>query len=215
MRNRSPANSAASSPPVPARTSRMALFSSAASFGSSASRIVCSSSRARCAASARSSSASVAHLGVEGRLGQHGLDARRVRDSLVAVGRGSPPRDPRSRRVRATARRRSRRRGPPARRAEISSWRRRMRSSLSMGSMRSQITEGGQRRGSASVTPRYSGTPRRLGKGGASSARSEVDAVVRRQQVRRRRRVEHRRRRGRAASALTGPIEEGDMDRPR
>ena len=36
MRNRSAANSAASSPPVPARTSRMALRSSAASLGSSA-----------------------------------------------------------------------------------------------------------------------------------------------------------------------------------
>ena len=35
MRNRSPANSAASSPPVPARISRMAFFSSAASLGSS------------------------------------------------------------------------------------------------------------------------------------------------------------------------------------
>ena len=37
MRNRSAANSAASSPPVPARTSRMALRSSASSFGSSSS----------------------------------------------------------------------------------------------------------------------------------------------------------------------------------
>ncbi len=34
MRNRSAANNAASSPPVPARTSRMALFSSAVSLGS-------------------------------------------------------------------------------------------------------------------------------------------------------------------------------------
>ncbi len=39
MRSRSPANSAASSPPVPARTSRMTLFSSAASRGSSRMRI--------------------------------------------------------------------------------------------------------------------------------------------------------------------------------
>ena len=38
MRNRSPAKSAASSPPVPARTSRMALFSSASSLGRSSSR---------------------------------------------------------------------------------------------------------------------------------------------------------------------------------
>ena len=38
MRNRSPAKSAASSPPVPARTSRMALFSSAASLGRSTRR---------------------------------------------------------------------------------------------------------------------------------------------------------------------------------
>ena len=35
MRNRSPAKSAASSPPVPARISRMAFFSSASSLGSS------------------------------------------------------------------------------------------------------------------------------------------------------------------------------------
>ena len=43
MRNRSPANSEASSPPVPARISRMTLRSSIASLGRSARRICCSS----------------------------------------------------------------------------------------------------------------------------------------------------------------------------
>ncbi len=50
MRKRSPANSDASSPPVPARISRMTLRSSIASFGISASLISCSSA---CRASLR------------------------------------------------------------------------------------------------------------------------------------------------------------------
>ena len=47
MRNRSPANRAASSPPVPARISRIALFSSSASLGSSRRRTWRSSSGSR------------------------------------------------------------------------------------------------------------------------------------------------------------------------
>ena len=57
MRNRSAANSAASSPPVPARTSRMALFSSAASLGSSCSFSCCSSASRRGSSASRSARA--------------------------------------------------------------------------------------------------------------------------------------------------------------
>ena len=44
MPNKSPANKAASSPPVPARTSRIALRASSASFGKSSNLSACSSS---------------------------------------------------------------------------------------------------------------------------------------------------------------------------
>ena len=59
MRNRSPANSAASSPPVPARISRMASWSSIASFGISASWICCSSLSLRACSAGFSASASL------------------------------------------------------------------------------------------------------------------------------------------------------------
>src|SRR5579883_875160 len=57
MRKRSAANSAASSPPVPARISRMAFFSSAASLGNNIFFTVCSSAGRRFLSSAASSSA--------------------------------------------------------------------------------------------------------------------------------------------------------------
>src|ERR1700730_3715409 len=58
MRKRSAANSAASSPPVPARTSRIALRSSSASFGNSPSLTCCSSTGRRARRICSSSSAS-------------------------------------------------------------------------------------------------------------------------------------------------------------
>ncbi len=60
MRKRSPANSAASSPPVPARTSRMALLSSAASFGSNCTLSCCSRCSIFASSAPNSSSASAA-----------------------------------------------------------------------------------------------------------------------------------------------------------
>jgi hypothetical protein len=57
IRNRSPANSEASSPPVPARISSITLRSSMASLGNSARRICCASSRLRAASVSRSASA--------------------------------------------------------------------------------------------------------------------------------------------------------------
>ena len=88
-------------------------------------------SRAARRASSRSALGQAAHLGVERRIVEQRLDAGRFprarRDR-----RGSPRRRRRARRVRARARRRSP--NPGRRRAvRISSWRRRMRSSLSCG----------------------------------------------------------------------------------
>ena len=64
MRKRSPANSAASLPPVPARISRMALFSSAASLGRRSWRTVSASIAIRSSSCRASSAAIVAHLGI-------------------------------------------------------------------------------------------------------------------------------------------------------
>ncbi len=57
MRNSSAANSAASSPPVPARTSRIALRSSASSLGRSRTFSLCSNSGNRSLSSCSSASA--------------------------------------------------------------------------------------------------------------------------------------------------------------
>ena len=85
MRNKSPAKRAASSPPVPARISRMALLASAASFGSNASRIVVSRSGQGLRGLRLLGFGQGPHLIVERRLDQHGFDPLDL-GLLVAIG---------------------------------------------------------------------------------------------------------------------------------
>ena len=73
MRNRSPAKSAASSPPVPARISRMAFFSSAESLGSSRIWISWPSSSMRSSTPGRVGFGQIAHFAVGRPVGKHRL----------------------------------------------------------------------------------------------------------------------------------------------
>ena len=75
IRNRSPANSAASSPPVPARISSITLRSSMASLGSSATRICCASSQAARGQRLALGFRHAAHLGIGRGIGDQRVDA--------------------------------------------------------------------------------------------------------------------------------------------
>ena len=111
MRNRSPANKAASSPPVPARISRMTLRSSIASLGSSVTPQFLFERRAPRFELALFGFGDGAHFGVGRRIGDQALRSLRAR--AARRDRNLPPRPPaRSRRIRVTASHRSR----PARR---------------------------------------------------------------------------------------------------
>ena len=177
MRNRSPAKSAASSPPVPARTSRMALFSSASSFGRSRSRRSCAALSTRLAAPGRSSSASAAHLRIGARDRRAGLEP--ATGSRPPPGRrGSPRRPGRARQARATGTRRSPASGPAFSVAVMMSWRARMASRRSAeGAMdrsdRDTVALGEARRGPGAANRRRPAAP-------APRARSVADACRRR-----------------------------------
>ena len=153
MRNRSPANKAASSPPVPARTSRMALPSSAASFGRSAMRIACDMASESVWAAA-SSSVAIARISEssDGSLSIASRSARSLsfaRQARIAVTTGSSSfssRDSAEYSAPAT---------PSVRRAPISSCRRRMRSRLSLAAILESSREGerAEKRGRRPLKP--------------------------------------------------------------
>src|SRR5882757_8547114 len=133
MRNRSPANRAASSPPVPARISRIALPSSAASLGRSAIRIALDIASASASTAASSASAMARMSG--SRSGSRNSAARSARSfsldwkAWIAPTTGSSSLSSRDSTEYCAPD------APSARRAEISRWRRRMRSRLSLAAM--------------------------------------------------------------------------------
>ena len=136
MRKRSPAKRAASSPPVPARTSRIASPSSAASFGRRARRIAFSISSASVSAAASSALAMARISASRSRILQHGGEIR----PLLLLGAKAPiaaTTGSRSLSSRESAEY-SAPETPSVRRAPISRWRRRMRSRLSLAAMGSE-----------------------------------------------------------------------------